>query len=121
MIPAGVQVYVALEPVDMRFGFERLSGVVRERMGYEPRSGALFVFFGRRRQTVKIVFADGTGICVFHKRLDRGTFAILEAAAPGATHLEVEDATFEALLDGLEVSTVSSVSTSSKKRPRRMH
>ncbi len=50
MIPAGVQVFVALEPVDMRCGFERLSAMVRERMGYEPRSGALFVFVGRRHQ-----------------------------------------------------------------------
>ena len=121
MIPAGVQVYVALEPVDLRYGFERLAGVVRERMGYEPRSGALFVFFGRRRQTVKIVFADGTGICVFHKRLDRGTFTTIEATAPGATHLEVDDATFEALLDGLDLGVGSSTSTPPKKRPRRVH
>ena len=64
MIPAGVQVFVALEPVDMRFGFDRLSGMVRERMGYEPRCGALFVFVGRRRQMVKVLFADATGICV---------------------------------------------------------
>jgi transposase len=57
MIPAGVQVFVALEPVDKRFGFERLSGMVRERMGYEPRR-SLFVFVGRRRQLAKILFAD---------------------------------------------------------------
>lgn len=54
MIPAGVQVFVALEPVDMRYGFERLSGMVRERMGYEPRSGALFVFVGRRRNRASL-------------------------------------------------------------------
>lgn len=121
MIPAGVQVYVALEPVDMRYGFERLAGVVRERIGYEPRSGALFVFFGRRRQTVKIVFADGTGMCVFHKRLDRGTFTVIEAAAPGATHVEVDDAAFEALLDGLDLSSASTESAPREKRPRRVH
>jgi hypothetical protein len=49
VIPAGVQVFVALGHVDMRCGVERLSGLVRERMGYEPRGGALFVFVGRRQ------------------------------------------------------------------------
>ena len=48
MIPAGVQAFVAFEPVDMRSGFERLAGRVRERVGYEARSGALFVFVGKR-------------------------------------------------------------------------
>lgn len=121
MIPAGVQVYVALEPVDMRYGFERLAGVVRERIGYEPRCGALFVFFGRRRHTVKIVFADGTGMCVFHKRLDRGTFASIEAPAQGATHVEVDDATFEALLDGIDVGNAAPESAPREKRVRHVH
>jgi transposase len=53
-----VEVFVAVEPIDMRLGFERLSGLVRERMGYEPRSGALFAFTGRRRETVKILFFE---------------------------------------------------------------
>ena len=51
MIPQGVEIFIATEPVDMRFGHHRLAGLVRERMQREPRSRALFVFFGRRRQT----------------------------------------------------------------------
>ena len=111
MIPAGVQVFVALEPVDMRFGFERLSGMVRERMGYEPRSGALFVFVGRRRQNVKILFADATGRCVFAKRLDNGVFSLPESPRADATHVEVDEATLDALLDGLELSPSPAVAT----------
>lgn len=117
MIPAGTQVYVALEPVDMRLGFERLSGIVRERIGYEPRSGALFVFFGRRRQTVKVVFADGTGICIFHKRLDQGVFAAIDPPREGARYVAIDDAAFEALLDGLDIATGGAA----KKPPRRVH
>lgn len=105
MLPAGVQVFVALEPVDMRYGFERLSGMVRERMGYEPRSGALFVFVGRRRQLVKIVFADATGICVFAKRLDSGVSSLPARPSADATHVEIEEATLDALLDGLELQS----------------
>ncbi len=104
MIPAGVQVFVALEPVDMRYGLERLSGMVRERMGYEPRSGALFVFVGRRRQLVKVLFADTTGTCVFAKRLDHGLFSLPASPATDATHVEVDEATLDALLDGLELA-----------------
>jgi transposase len=49
MIPSGVQVFVALEPIDLRWSFDRLAGVVQERIGYDARGGALFVFFGKRR------------------------------------------------------------------------
>ena len=111
MIPAGVQVFVALEPVDMRFGFERLSGLVRERIGYEARSGALFLFVGRRRETLKILFWDGSGMCLFYKRLDASTFS-LPPAAEGATHVEIDDVVLEALLDGIELSS----SPAKKKR-----
>jgi len=107
MIPAGVQVFVAREPVDMRYGFERLSGLVRDRIGYEARSGALFVFVGKRRETVKVLFFDGTGLCLFYKRLDRGTFLLPEPPTPDATHIEVDDATLQTLLDGIEIAPVA--------------
>ena len=48
MIPSGAKVFVALVPIDMRFSFDRLSGLVKEQIGHEARSGALFVFFGKR-------------------------------------------------------------------------
>jgi transposase len=120
MIPAGVQVFVALEPVDMRYGFDRLSGMVRERMGYEPRSGALFVFIGRRRQLAKVLFADATGTCVFAKRLDKGVFSFPSALAADATHVEVDEATLDALLDGLELAP-SSETVGQPRARRRMH
>jgi transposase len=116
-----VQVFVALEPVDMRFGFERLSGMVRERMGYEPRSGALFVFLGRRRQLAKILFADATGICVFVKRLDIGVFSLPSAPAADASHVEIDEATLDALLDGLELAPSSESSMPRRSRRPRIH
>jgi len=117
MIPAGIQVFVALEPVDMRFGFERLSGLVRERIGYEARSGALFVFFGKRRHTVKAIFADSTGACVFWKRLDRGVFAIPEPDRPDVTHVEIDEAVLDALLEGI----LTDDKRSTRKTDREMH
>ena len=111
MIPHGVQVFVALEAIDLRYSFDRLSGLAKEQVGYDPRSGALFVFFGRRRDALKVLFFDGTGMCVFYKRLDKGTFRLPEAPEPGATHVEVDEAMLDALMDGvvLEASKKSSV------------
>ena len=88
----------------MRYGFERLVGLVRERIGYEARSGALFLFVGKRRETLKILFWDGRGMCLFYKKLDRGVFVLPDAVAEGTTHVEVEDVTLEALLDGVETT-----------------
>lgn len=108
MIPHGVQVFVALEPIDMRYSFDRLAGFATERVGYDPRGGALFVFFGRRRDAVKVLFFDGTGMCVFYKRLDRGTFRVPEVEA-GAKYVELDDELLDALLDGIEVPVKRSV------------
>ncbi len=106
MIPAGVEIYLALEPIDMRLSFDRLSGLAKERVGYDARSGALFVFFGRRKDALKVLFFDGSGMCIFYKRLDRHTFKIPEPARADARYVEVDDATLEALLDGVDIEHV---------------
>lgn len=106
MIPSGVDIYIALEPVDMRYSFDRLSGLAQERVGYDARSGALFIFHGRRRDALKVLFFDGSGMCVFYKRLDRSTFKIPEASTAGARYVVIDDAVLEALLDGIDVETV---------------
>jgi transposase len=103
MIPQGVQVFVALDSVDLRCSFDRLSGIAKEQTGYDARCRALFVFFGRRRDAIKVLFFDGSGMCIFYKRLDRGVFRMTEPASEGAHHIEVDEATLEALLDGVEV------------------
>lgn len=122
MIPSGVQVFVALGAVDMRYGVERLSGIVREQMGYEPRGGALFVFVGRRRQIVKVLFTDATGICVFYKRLDERTFSLPAAPAADVTHVEIDESALDALLDGIAITPEGeSPQPSSRRRRRRVH
>lgn len=103
MIPAGVEVFVGLDAIDLRWGFERLAGLVSETLGRSARSGALFVFRGRRGTAMKVLFFDGTGLCLFYKRLDRGTFRWPEALDPGARSVPIDERTLEALLDGIEV------------------
>lgn len=114
MIPSGVEIYVALEPVDMRLSFDRLSGLAQEQVGYDARCGALFIFFGRRRDALKILFFDGSGMAIFYKRLDRGVFQIPEAPSKTARHVEIDDAALEALLDGIDVEDTASARWRSK-------
>ena len=65
---------------------------------------------------MKIVFFDGTGLCVFYKRLDHGTFRWPETARPGDTSIEVDERALEALLDGIDVDAPAK-----KSRVRRTH
>jgi transposase len=106
MIPHGVEVFVALEPVDLRLGFDRLAGFATERAGRSVRSAALFVFFGKRRTAVKILFADATGMCLFYKRLDRGTFR-LPASESGTGVVTLEERELDDLLDGIDLESAA--------------
>ncbi len=103
-----MQMPLAFEPVDMRLSFDRLSGLALEQIGYDARSGALFIFFGKRRDALKILFFDGSGMAIFYKRLDRGRFQLPEAPTKSAKHVEIDDAALEALLDGIDVNDVES-------------
>ena len=103
MIPSGVEIFVGLQPIDLRWGFDRLAGVVEERIARKPRGGALFVFFGRRRDAVKVLFHDGTGFCLFYKRLDSGTFKLPEASEAGATSVVIEERALDDLLEGIDL------------------
>jgi transposase len=103
VIPAGVDIYVGREPIDLRWGFERLSGAVLERLGRRPRDGALFVFFGKRRSAMKIFYFDGSGLCIFYKRLDRGTFRLPTFLDERAQAIEIDERMLEDLLAGVDV------------------
>ena len=111
MIPHGVEIFMGLDPIDLRWGFDRLAGIVGERLSREARSGALFVFFGKRRDCLKVLFFDGTGLCLFYKRLDRGTFR-LPPVPDGTTTLVVEERVLDDLLDGVDLDPPPSKSRS---------
>jgi transposase len=102
MIPHGVEIFVGLDPIDLRWSFDRLAGIVTERIGREARCGALFVFFGKRRDALKVLFFDGSGMCLFYKRLDRNTFRVPEAE-PGTMSVAIDERALDDLLDGIDV------------------
>jgi transposase len=72
-----VQVFAFPAPVDMRKWFDGLFGLVTETLHQNPLSGALFLFVGKNRRRAKVLYWDGTGLCIFAKRLEKGQFASL--------------------------------------------
>lgn len=68
------KIYVAVEAVDMRKGFEGLHGLVRDHLGQDPLSGHLYLFTNRARTRLKALMWDGSGLWVCAKRLERGRF-----------------------------------------------
>lgn len=94
------RVLVATAPVDLRGGFNRLYGLVTERLKADPLSGHLFVFTNRRRNRLKVLYWDGSGLWVCAKRLEQGRFS-WPRAEHGNVSLRGEQ--FSALIHGLEV------------------
>jgi transposase len=79
LLPPGVKVHLALGYVDMRKGIDGLAMLVQGLLRQDPFTGHLFVFRGRTRANlIKIVFWDGTGLCLFTKRLEHGVFLASE-------------------------------------------
>ena len=74
MLPNKIKVLVANEPTDFRRTFDGLCGVVREVLGEDPLSPALFVFRNRRADQIRILWWDRNGFALWMKRLERGTF-----------------------------------------------
>lgn len=68
MIPAGVRIYAAATPVDMRRGFVGLAEAAREELAQDPGGGALFVFVNKRRDRLKLLWHDRTGFCLLYNQ-----------------------------------------------------
>lgn len=90
---------VATKPVDFRKGAEGLAALVREAMQADPFSGAVYVFRAKRADRVKLLFWDGTGVCLFAKRLEDGEFR-WPRVQDGVMRLSA--AQLQALLEGLD-------------------
>ncbi|MGE0816996.1 MAG: IS66 family insertion sequence element accessory protein TnpB [Vicinamibacterales bacterium] len=96
------RVFVGTAPVDMRGSFDALAGAVR-RLGLDPVDGHLYLFFSRSRRLCRAVYFDGSGWCLFSKRLARGSFE-RPKAPDGATQVTVDAATFNALVHGMALA-----------------
>jgi len=75
-----LRVFAYPAPADLRNGYDGLFGLVKSGLGRDPLSGDLFLFVSKRRNSCKVLVWDGTGLCIFQKRLEQGRFASLFSA-----------------------------------------
>ena len=70
-----LEIFIFKDPIDKRCGFNKLTGLVRSSYGMPKLlAGHVFVFFGNNRTRLKVLFFDGTGLCLLFKRLEQGRF-----------------------------------------------
>ena len=97
--PAGTRIWLAAGTTDMRKGFTGLSALVQNALASSPFCGHVFVFRGRRGDLLKVLWWDGTGLCLMAKRLERGRF-IWPRAESGSVSLSA--AQLSMLLEGID-------------------
>jgi transposase len=99
----GLRVFLAVEPADMRKGFEGLHALVGGRLGEDVKLGALFVFTNKRRTRLKVLYFDGTGTWLMTKRLEEGTFCWPKANDVREAKLALRPEAFAMLTDGIDL------------------
>lgn len=102
---ASQRVWLCAVPVDMRCGFDALSQVARECTGLEVMSGGLFVFIGKRRERLKVLYWDVDGYAFWYKRLEAGTLR-LPRVPQGCRVVELSASEFAMLLEGIDLRSV---------------
>ena len=97
-VPPGVRILLAAEPVDFRKGMDGLSALVQQALHADPFAGEVFIFRPKRADWVKILVYDGTGLCLYAKKLEAGRFC-WPSPAEGTARLT--SAQLATLLEGL--------------------
>jgi len=101
---AALKIYLALDPCDMRKSFNGLYDIVCQHLGTTRLSReALFVFTNKRRNRIKLLYWDGTGLWVAAKRLERGTFSWPKPSTPGQKKIKLTSEALQLVLDGVEL------------------
>jgi len=102
-LPPSVKIYFAAGLFDMRNGIDGLRAIVEQTLKRSPDEGHLFVFVGKAKDKVKILFWDKNGYVLYLKRLERGRFQ-LPAVDARHTKVTMEATELAMLLDGIDLN-----------------
>ena len=97
-----VRVFAYAAPVDMRKSYEGLGALVRNELGRDILAGEFYLFSNRRRNRAKVLLFDGTGLCIYMKRLDKGRFAPLWRRERSGAALTLTMSELSLFLEGSE-------------------
>jgi transposase len=98
----GLRVCLAAEPADLRRSFEGLALLVKQALQEDERSSQIFVFTNKRRDRIRLLYWDGTGLWLMTKRLEEGTFAWPQVPE-GAAKIRLRSEALEMLLSGIDL------------------
>ena len=101
--PSSVRIHLALEPHDMRKSFNGLAVIAARLVARGLEDGALFVFTNKRRNRLKVLYYDRTGVCILVKRLETGTFSWPKPSTVNAAKLTLSPEALQLLLDGIDL------------------
>ncbi|MCY2924496.1 MAG: IS66 family insertion sequence element accessory protein TnpB [Planctomycetota bacterium] len=99
------RIYLCTSPTDMRKGFDTLAALVKEFLGQDPLSGHLFLFVGRGKDRVKILYWDVDGFALWYKRLEEGTFRLPRVNGNDAG-MELKASELAMLLEGIDLKSI---------------
>ena len=92
----------------MRKGFDSLSGLVTLQLQMNALSGAVFIFFNKKRNQVKLLVWEGDGFAMYYKRLERGTYELLVMDDTN-TNVSINDQQVQLMLQGISLSSASAL------------
>jgi transposase len=101
----GVRIWLCTTPADMRKGFDSLAALVREGLNHDPLCGDLFLFVGRGRDRLKLLYWDSDGFALWYKRLEEGTFRLPPAKSADAG-VELKASELAMLLAGIDLTSI---------------
>jgi transposase len=101
-LSSSIRYFMYKEPTDMRYGIDSLAGLVRNRLGFDPMNGDVFVFLGKRSNQIRLLQWDRDGFAMYVKKLEQGTFE-----RPVLTGSAVTGSQLTLLLQGVMLGSVS--------------
>ena len=99
------QYYLYHSTIDMRKGLDSLCGLVRHEMKLNPLDRNIYIFIGRRMNQIKLLRWDGDGLCLYHKRLERGTYEFPKSDSDTPV-LMIPSTTLQCILQGVKLSSI---------------
>lgn len=103
-LPSGAKIYFCSQPVDLRRGFDGLSGIVESVFAMDVLDGHLFLFVNRRRDRLKALWWEPGGLVLWYKRLEQGTFEMPRVSA-GQAHATIDATQLAMLIGGVPLAS----------------
>ncbi len=112
-LSAACRYFLYSDKTDMRKGFDSLCGIISSQMKENALGGAVFIFFNKKHNQVKLLLWEGDGFAMYYKRLEQGTYEIPTASDNKAT-LSMSSQQLQLILQGISLKSV-------RKRKRYQH